>query len=620
MWPVNFRIVDLTELYMNIFHHNLIQLRSSVPDLTHGLESAPGGFLSIQDAKSGVPTAKRHHQWIHSAYDPEREAERWAMQQQKECQVGEALLIFGVGLLYHVEALCRLLPPDQPIFVVVADLNELRDGLMSRTLSGWGERIQWVYGTPTETVRKISQIPKRMRIMSYEPAASLHGEFYQTVRRALRDELARQAQGRLHVMVIGPIYGGSLPIAGYAVRALEALGHRVSWVDHSLYGPGYHQLDRIRDARLRLTVQQKFSETLGVISLAHIAEEPPDLVLALAQAPLSMPVLEQLRRKKIPTAMWFVENFRHLTYWQQMAAGYDFWFVMQQEACREALIRAGAPHVSYLPLAADPSIHHPVALSAKEREELGADVSFLGAGYLNRRRLLPSLVGQEWSFKLWGNEWEEPGLLSSVLQRGGARIDSATAVKIFNATAVNVNLHSFAGEGLDPHGDGVNPRTFELACCGAFQVIDTRTLLPELFDNTMMGVFSRPEDLVATVRKFYREPEQRASMAEQSRLHVLATHTYEHRMQTLLAEMGVASPDRLGSILQGDRHVQSLVGACGDCPELEPLLRQFPPQERVELVDVANAIRKKGPEAILKREELLILMMDEYRQEKRDFL
>ena len=91
-------------------------------------------------------------------------------------------------------------------------------------------------------------------------------------------------------------------------------------------------------------------------------------------------------------------------------------------------------------------------------------------------------------------------------------------------------------------------------------------------------------------------------------------------MRTLLAEMGVASSDRLGSILQGDRQVQSLVGSCTDCPELEPLLRQFPSQQRVELADVANVIRKKGPEARLNREELLILMMDEYRQEKRDFL
>lgn len=595
-------------------------LGKSAPALRRQLEEVSGGFLTIQMAKSGVPTATLHQQWIHSGYDPRKEADRWAEQQVKDCRPGEAILIFGVGLLYHVEALRCLLSPDQQVMVVVGDLNEFRDCLSVRSLSEWGDGVKWVWGTSPEIVRQITQTAKSVRILSYDPASSLHGDLHGEVRRCLREEMAKQVSGRLHVMVVGPIYGGSLPIARYVVRALETMGHRVSWVDHSLHSPGYQQLDTIHDARLRLTVQHKFSETLGIISLAHVAEDPPDLVLAMAQAPLSMAVLEQLRRKKILTAMWFVENFRHLTYWQQMAAGYDFWFVMQKEPCQEALTRAGAPHVFYLPLAADPTIHKPFVVSDEERLELGADVSFLGAGYKNRRELLPGLVGQEWTFKLWGNEWNEPGILSEVLQRGGSRIDSETAVKIFNSTAVNVNLHSFTGQGLDPQGDSLNPRTFELASCGAFQVIDNRTLLPELFDESMLGVFSKAEDLVRTVRNFHQEPEQRSAMAEQSRLRVLDAHTYEHRMQTLLSEIGVSSPDRLGSILQGRRQAQSLTQTCGDCPELQPLLQQFPLHERVELVHLAQAIRKKGPEARLKREELLILMMDEYRQEKRDFL
>ncbi|MGD9849843.1 MAG: glycosyltransferase [Nitrospirales bacterium] len=605
---------------MNIFQTNCALIGKSAPALRSRLEAVSGGFFTIQTAKSGLPTATLHQQWIHSAYDPEKEAEQWAIQQVKDCRPGEAILIFGVGLLYHVEALCRLVSPEQSVIVLAMDLNELRDCLSVRPLSGWGERLHWAWGTPADMVSQAFLNDTRVRILRYQPAAVLHEKTYEEVRLRLREELLKQTHGRLHVMVVGPIYGGSLPIARYVVRALEAMGHRVSWIDHSLHSAGYQDLDSIHDARLRQTVQHKFSETLGIISLAHVAEDPPDLVLAMAQAPLSMAVLEQLRRKKILTAMWFVENFRHLTYWQQMAAGYDFWFVMQKEACHEALTRAGAPHVSYLPLAADPTIHKPLILSQEEKLELGADVSFLGAGYKNRRRLLPGLVGQEWTFKLWGNEWNDPGLLSDVLQRGGARIDSETAVKIFNATAVNVNLHSFIGEGLDPEGDGVNPRTFELASCGAFQVIDTRTLLPDLFDESMMGMFSRPEDLVSTVRTFHQEPARRVAMATQSRSRVLAAHTYEHRMQTLLSEIGVTYPDRLGSILQGDRQAQSLSESCGDCPELQAILQQFPKHERVELINVAEAIRKKGPEATLKREELLILMMDEYRQEKRDFL
>jgi len=605
---------------MNVLKQNIGILRKQDQVIAAQILQVPGGTLSIQSAKSGMPTALVNSRYIHSAYDPVCEAKRWAEQRLKDCHTGETIVVLGVGLLYHVQALRQMLAHDSVIMVVVPDLSELADCVSVRSLEGWGEGVLWVVGTMADMAAQVTQNAKRVRILSYEPAAAVHHEAYEHFRLQLQDRFSQQLSGALHIMVVGPIYGGSLPVARYVVNALEALGHRVSWVDHSPHYAGYQNLETIRDHRLRLTVQQRLSDTLGVISLAHVAEDPPDLVLALSQAPLSMAVLDQLRRKKVLTAMWFVENFRHLTYWQQMVTGYDFWFVMQQAACLDAFRKAGAKQVSYLPLAADPAIHQPMTLTPQERHEFGADVSFLGAGYWNRRHILPSLVGHGWTFKLWGNEWDNPGVLEAALQRGGARIDTPTSVKIFNATSVNINLHSYTGEGFDPEGDGVNPRTFELASCGAFQVVDARTLLPALFDESMMAVINRPDELLSTVQTYLHEPARRMAMAESSRKRVLEAHTYVHRMKSLLNSVGMACPDRLGAILQGERHAGSLVSRSGECPELIPILKQFPQTVRVELVDVANTIRKKGPEAKLNREELLILMMDEYRQEKRDFL
>ncbi len=605
---------------MSLLQKNLEVLQKYESGLVIRLREASGGMLSIHTAKNGMPSATVSGRQIHSAYDPLREAEQWARHQIKDWEQGETLVVLGVGLLYHIEALRAKLPHDVPIIVVVPNISELIDGLSVRSIEGWGQRVRWVWGDVEHMASQVTQEAKRIRLLSYEPALGVNHSVYEAVRLQLRELMAKRVNGTLHIMVVGPIYGGSLPIGGYVVRALEALGHRVSWIDHSLHYPGYKNLETIHDDRLRLTVQQRFSDTLGVISLAHVAEDPPDLVVAMSQAPLSMAVLEQMRRKKVLTVMWFMENFRHLTYWQQMIGGYDFWFVMQQAACLEAFKKAGALQVSYLPLAADPTIHQPVELTAAEQQELGADVSFLGAGYRNRRELLPALVGQEWSFKLWGNEWERAGLLDTVLQRNGARIDTSTSVKIFNATTVNINLHSYTGEGFDPHGDSVNPRTFELASCGAFQVTDHRTLLPELFDETMMSVVKTPEELTPAVRQFLYEPDARREMATRSRKRVMTSHTYAHRMEVLLSTIGLTSPDRIGAILQGERHAEALLARSSECSELRSILERFPRTDRVELEDVARTIREKGPEAKLNREELLILMMDEYRQEKRDFL
>jgi spore maturation protein CgeB len=405
------------------------------------------------------------------------------------------------------------------------------------------------------------------------------------------------------------------------VSALESLGHDVRWLDHSVHATSYQQLELLKNQQHRLALQSKYAEMLSRVTMAQLAEDPPDLVLSLAQAPLILPALEHLRRKKFLTAMWFVENYRHLTYWQQLAAGYDFWFVIQQEPCIEALKRAGAKDVRYLPMAADPSLHQPLELTKEEREEYGSDVSFVGAGYANRREIFPRLVGQGWKFKLWGNEWDGATDLTSVLQRNGARVDTDTCLKVFNASAVNLNLHSWAGTGFDPDGDFVNPRTFELAACGAFQLADRRSLMPDLFAENEIATLSSPEALPAEITRWLHEPAQRVAMAAQACQRVLAEHTYQHRMRDLLSRIGVASPDRIGSILRGDRQAETLAVAAADpFPSVASVLRTFPSTQRVELKQLAAQIRSRGPMGTLSREDLMLLMLDEYRSETKDLV
>lgn len=574
----------------------------------------------MASSREGSPSATYQGQWVHSAYNPNKEARLWAEQQVGEWKAGELGVVFGVGLLYHIEALAHVIPHDSRLAVVVPDPALLKDAMGARLLGDWFDAIQWVPGTPREMAEQLASYSTPLRFFTYGPAARLHAEEHQQLEASLRRIVAGRAGGQLHVAVVGPIYGGSLPIARYAVRALGELGHRVTWIDHSVHHASYQAFNSYRDERSRLTVQSRFADVLSFSTIATIAEDPPDLMLAIAQAPLSLTVLQHLRKKKFPTAMWFVENFRHLTYWQQLAAGYDYWFVIQQAECIEALKRAGAAQVHYLPMAADPTVHHPQTLTADERREYGADVSFVGAGYANRRSLLPQWLSKEWSFKLWGNEWDGATNLSSVLQRDGARIDTDTCVKVFNATAINLNLHSSSGSGLDAHPDFVNPRTFELAACGAFQLVDERTLFPELFSSDEMVCFRNPDDVPSLIRTWLKDSAGRLAYAEAAQRRVLREHTYRHRMQDLLAAVGLHQPDRIGSILRGDRSATALARQNESATELSPLLSRFPPDQRVELKDLAADIRTRAPGRELSREELLVLMLDSYRAETRDLL
>jgi spore maturation protein CgeB len=63
-----------------------------------------------------------------------------------------------------------------------------------------------------------------------------------------------------------------------------------------------------------------------------------------------------------------------------------------------------------------------------------------------------------------------------------------------------------------------------------------------------------------------------------------------------------------------------LAGRSDCAPELAGVLKDFPPHQRVELKEVADRIRAKGPRQELSREDLLLLMLDSYRAETRDLV
>ncbi len=605
---------------MTYLRENLEGLRQTAPALVEAVVSSGGNRLSMSSSREGSVTARCDGQWVHSAYDPRKEARAWAEAQRCEWKTGELGVVLGVGLLYHVEALAAITPSESRLAVVVPDASVLKDAASARLMGPWLTDVEWLWGSAHSIAEQLAAQAAPLRVLTYAPAARLHADFHQQLEGALRRAVAERQSGRLHVAVVGPIYGGSLPIARYAVTALEALGHRVSWIDHSTHRSSYDALGTYREARHRQMMQGRLAEILSLGTVTHLAEDPPDLVLAIAQAPLTLAVLEHLRKKKFLTAMWFVENYRHLTYWQQLAAGYDHWFVIQQGECREAFTRAGARAVTYLPMAADPTVHRPCVLTDAEQAEYGADVSFVGAGYPNRRALLPRWLSSEWTFKLWGNEWEGAAALLPVLQRGGARIDTEACTKVFNASTINLNLHSCGGDRLDPDADFVNPRTFELAACGAFQLSDERSLFPDLFTGEEVVRFRSVEDVPALIRTWLNDPNRRQAVGDAARRRVLRDHTYEHRMKELLASIGVGQPDRIGALLRGDRDAGALAARAASVPELSTLLRQFPPGQRVELKDVADSIRAIGTGRELRREELLVLLLDSYRVETRDLV
>lgn len=94
---------------------------------------------------------------------------------------------------------------------------------------------------------------------------------------------------------------------------------------------------------------------------------------------------------------------------------------------------------------------------------------------------------------------------------------------------INFNCTSLQMKGA------VNQRVFDVPSCGAFLLTDHREQMEKLFEpGTEIAFYNDPEEIPGLVEKYQNDAEARKSIAEAGRKRVLADHTYDKRMETLV--------------------------------------------------------------------------------------
>lgn len=574
---------------MTLLARNLNVLRGRDPLLAAALESiAPTPRIHVTRARNGEATAQCGDILLHSGYDPSREAGAWADAMPAGSD-GDPVTVLGLGLGHHLSALAgrgatgSVIEPDPAMLRVALEQVDLTAAL---------ERFSIIAGMPTDQLRRRHGDLLVRRVLAHPASLRVHPSLAELD--AYARALPRATGGGLSILVVNPIYGGSLPAARHCAAALRSMGHKVTVFQSDAFAQGmeFGQTFRFRESRVRYNNGLSAMLSQGVELMAR--EVRPDLVLALAQAPLMAETCRFLNGRGIPTAFWFVEDKRVLTYWRETAPWYSYFFGIQQGGFPAELARIGASRYGYLPTCADPEFHAPHELSPAEIEEYGAPLSFVGAGYYNRQAFFRGLT--DYRFRIWGNGWPGNSPLAPYIQRNGARIDTETCVRIFNASAVNLNLHSSTcHEGVAPDGDFVNPRTFEIAACGAFQLVDRRGLMDGLFEPGELETFGDLAELREKIELFLSDGDARRAVAARGRARVLAEHSYRARMTELLATMIAAFPhiaERQDQRLEKRREI---LANPEEHPGLDELLDTLPRDRWYGIDDVWKAsLRKEG--------------------------
>jgi spermidine synthase len=76
--------------------------------------------IAIENSRNGRRILRKQGRLLASAIDPLKEAETWALRALAQVQLGDSLVILGLGCGYHVEALLKM-RPGQSILVIEHD-------------------------------------------------------------------------------------------------------------------------------------------------------------------------------------------------------------------------------------------------------------------------------------------------------------------------------------------------------------------------------------------------------------------------------------------------------------------------------------------------------------------
>ncbi len=560
-----------------------------------------------------LPVPRYSGKTIHSLYDPRGEAGRFvdAYRQRTGVSRGDRLIVLGNGFGYVAEALLeRGIRPVvfEPCAALLEEMARHRD--LPRFLE-----LVTLYGIddPRDLYRSgphRADLPDAAGVLVLPYVNWLFPGWADSFERSF-DAARRSRNAFYKVSVVSPLVGGSLEVARYCARALDGNGFPVDFIDVSGFGGVLPALKCFYDGGDRSPFPRSLEEYFQWSSnriMERVERFDPAIVLVLAQAPITKDHLRRMREAGRKVVFWFVEDSHLFRYWEEEAGNYDLFLPIQKGAFLRDLAAAGQSNVHYLPMAADETVFRKIELSPEERSRFGSPLSFMGAGYYNRKRFFNALLGRP--FKIWGNEWPDNEPISRHLQEKGRRIDPGDTARIFNATEVNINLHSSVShEGVNPFGDFVNPRTFEIAACSAFQLVDRRSLLPELFDpGEEIVCFSGREDFLEKADFFLAHPAERAGFAEKGMRRVLSEHTYRDRMRELIEAVHEICPPDEGRRLET---VGEMAAGAGE--EWKSLLGGFPPDRPLDFDTFLAGIRREDPSRPYTGKETLIRMMGRLR-------
>ncbi len=621
---------------MDYFEKNIAVVKKIDPILfkrllSPSLSGLNLNFESIALKVDSIPSFKINGITVHSLYNPISEGKKWAMSISDRLRdENRRIIIFGLGFGYHIRELIKLLENRLGKIDLHAESNPMKISVFEPSIESLNFILHscdiadllnnkidlFVPETETIDISDTSRLQERLmlketdllfcELSSYK---NIFSDIYDLIYKTFNiNQFFNPSSFR--ILVVQPMYGGSSTIGNYICEAFLNCGYDAKTMDFAKFYDGYKYLDNFTQNEDHInSLRQMFANLMSEALLSAVLNEPPDMVLFMAQSPVTERVIAKLRRMGIQTAYWFVEDFRTFTYWNSIAKHVDYFFTIQKDDFFKELKNIGLNNFYYLPLACLPALHNKIAeRNSEDEKKYGSDVSFAGAGYFNRKNVFARLM--DFNFKIWGNDWLVDMPLSSLMQNGGKRFTEKDVVKIYNYSTININLHSSMWHwDINANGDFLNPRVYEILGCGGFQLVDERKYLNGAFeDGKDLVVFKSVDDLRKKLRYYLKNEDERTAIAEHGYKTVRNEHTYEQRVSEMMNIILLNSYDAIKQKFFSRReNMLKLLKETENNAELHNLLLDFTNKGRISIMDIVNKI--KNGKGRLSKTEAMILML-----------
>lgn len=320
----------------------------------------------------------------------------------------------------------------------------------------------------------------------------------------------------------------TVPMGQFCLDALNELGHEVRAFDY------------------RDLPSEKLADRLGKLFSGHNEEKPamnrrlrrvidafqPDIFVTLFGFDVSRETLAYLRHRRVPSACWWINDPFQFARSAKKAANYDFLF-SNSAGSIDDYHAMGIHNAYFLPTACDPRMHRHVPPLA----DYITDVCFAGDWSPLRQQLMETIAAC-FDVKIFG-PWKKKLPTNSPLHRHlrDGFFTPAEMACMFSSAKVVLNLHTWYGR----FDHGVNPRLFEAAGCGTYQLVDWKREIPELFDcGTEVRTYRTFDDIPDLITEALHNELARQSVASAAQHRAYSQHTYRHRMDALLEIVGAA--------------------------------------------------------------------------------